>query len=118
MDLSKNKKIKRTNWFQVYLLIGAGVVCAFQIGKVPPALPVIRNDLGLDLIFTGWLIGVYALFAAVFGIFGGVFSDAAGYRRSLLFGLSCITIGSFSGAIAPDGLSLLIARFIEAVGYL
>ena len=118
MDLSKNKKIQRTNWFQVYVLIGAGVVCAFQIGKVPPALPVIRNELGLDLIFTGWLIGVYALFAAVFGIFGGGFSDAAGYRRSILFGLSCITIGSFSGAIARDGLSLLIARFIEAVGYL
>ena len=114
----QNNLTKKTNWLLVYLLIGAGVVCAFQIGKAPPALPSIRNDLGLDLIFTGWLIGVYALFAALFGIFGGAFSDAAGYRRSLLFGLSCIATGSFFGAIAVDGLSLLIARFIEAVGYL
>ena len=29
-----------------------------------------------------------------------------------------LRLGSFFGAIAVDGLSLLIARFIEAVGYL
>ncbi len=117
MNLSRESTSK-TNWFSVYLLIGAGVVCAFQIGKAPPALTLIRNELGLDLVFSGWIIGIYALFAAIVGIFGGAFADTAGYRRSLLFGLCSIAFGSFSGAFAPNGQILLISRFVEAIGYL
>ena len=116
--MSEEKTRAGTNWSLVSILIGAGVVCAFQIGKAPPALPAIRDELGLDLVFAGWLIGVYALFAAAVGILGGAFSDAAGYRRALLFGLACIALGSISGALAPTGEILLLARFAEAVGYL
>jgi hypothetical protein len=33
----------------------AGVIAADHVGKLPPALPSIRADLGLDIIAAGWL---------------------------------------------------------------
>lgn len=102
----------------ILALIGAGVVCAFQIGKAPPALPAIRDDLGLDLVFGGWIIAIYAVVSASLGIVGGALSDAAGHRRSVLFGLVCISAGSLAGGFALDGTALLVARFVESIGYL
>ncbi len=107
-----------TNWPLILVLLGAGIVCAFQIGKAPPALAWIREELELDLFFAGWLISIYAFVASIIGIFGGFFSDVAGYRRALVFGLISIAVGSILGAFASNGKLLLFARLIEAVGYL
>ena len=38
-----------TDWKLATLLILAGVTAATQMGKVPPALPAIRAELGIDL---------------------------------------------------------------------
>ena len=38
-----------TDWAAVLLISGAGVAVAFQIGKAPAALPMLRADLRLDL---------------------------------------------------------------------
>ena len=113
------KTIKpRTNWPLVLVLLGAGIVCAFQIGKAPPALAWIREELKLDLFFAGWLISIYAVVASFLGVFGGFFSDVAGYRRALIFGLTSVAVGSIVGAFASNGELLLFARLIEAIGYL
>jgi len=44
---------ERTSWGQVFLLVGAGVVAAFQVGQAPPVLPDIRTELGMSL-FSYW----------------------------------------------------------------
>ena len=51
----------QTRWLLVWALIFAGVVAAFQIGKAPIAIPLIRQELGLSLTFAAWIIGVYAV---------------------------------------------------------
>ncbi|MBI2312098.1 MAG: hypothetical protein HYU77_06330 [Betaproteobacteria bacterium] len=39
-----------TRWLTVWATIGAGVVAAGHVGKVPPALPDIRAGLDLSLV--------------------------------------------------------------------
>jgi len=106
-----------TDWPLTFLLIGAGVVCGFQIGKAPPALPDIRDELRLGLVAGGWLISLYAMFAASAGIFSGALADSAGHRRAVLFGLGCISVGNFTGALAGGAAVLMLGRFVESVGY-
>jgi hypothetical protein len=45
-----------TPWPTVLLIVGAGVVSAFQVGKAPAALAAIQADLGLDLVTASWLL--------------------------------------------------------------
>ncbi len=51
----------RTPWALVGLLVAAGIVAAFHVGKVPPALPSIREDLGASLRQAGWLLSIVNL---------------------------------------------------------
>jgi hypothetical protein len=60
-----------TRWPTVLLIVGAGVVSAFQVGKAPPALAV-QADLGLDLAATSWLLSAFAIVGALAGIAIGV----------------------------------------------
>ena len=45
----------------VGLLVAAGMVAAFHVGKVPPALPSIRAELGVSLQQAGWLLSAINL---------------------------------------------------------
>lgn len=106
-----------TRWPLVLLCVGAGVICAFQIGKAPPALPGMRAELGLGLVAAGWVISVYAFVTAFAGALGGALADAAGHRRAVLFGLCCLAAGSAVGALARGPELLLAGRFVEGIGY-
>ena len=46
----------RTPWPLIGLLVAAGVVAAFHVGKVPPSIPSIREELGASLGQAGWLL--------------------------------------------------------------
>ncbi len=46
----------RTRWGVVVLGLAAGVIAAAYIGKVPPALPLMRPELGLGLVAAGWVV--------------------------------------------------------------
>lgn len=56
---------ERTDWPAVILAVGAGVAGAFQVGKAPIALPLIRAELGLDLAAAAWVLSTLALLGAL-----------------------------------------------------
>lgn len=108
----------RTAWKEVSLIIVAGIIGAFQIGKVAIAVPLLRDDLGLSLFAVSWVAGAYA----ALGVFGGM---AAGFilsyfplRRVIIAGLGLIAIGNFLGAAAPDATLLIASRVLEGIGFL
>ena len=39
----------KTPWGLVMILVGAGILAAFQVEKAPPVLPEIKKELGLSL---------------------------------------------------------------------
>ncbi len=107
-----------TDWGRVFIIFGAGVVAAFHVGKVPPVLPLLRTDLGLNLVMGGWLLSAISLLGAFTASGAGAISDWLGHRRMMLFGLTCLAFGSLVGSFAPTTALLLGARFLEGIGYI
>ena len=106
-----------TRWDIVLMALGAGILAGFQVGKVPPALPVLRESLGLDLVTAGWLTSIYYAIGAVVAVAVGLLSDRAGPRRLMLAGVAFLGLGSLMGGLVSDSAWILVARFIEGFGF-
>jgi MFS family permease len=108
----------RTSWLIVALAVGAGVLGAFQIGKVPVALGSLRVDLGLSLVAAGWVISLFNLA----GVFGGAPMGAAvgrfGDRRMAAAGLLVFALAGVLGGLALNPATILISRLLEGLGFL
>jgi MFS family permease len=107
-----------TPWPLVLLLVGAGVVSAFQVGKAPPMLVSIRLELGMSLFLVGWILSIFNVIGFLLGSITGAASDAFGHRRLLLTGLSLQALGSLAGSFAPGAFFLLATRAMEGMGFL
>ena len=106
-----------TPWRIVVLLIGTGVVSAFQVGKVPGVLPMLMTDLKLTLFMASWVIAILNVIGAAAGVFMGGFADRIGYRRLIIAGLSLMTLGCLAGGYTSSTAVFFTSRFIEGVGY-
>jgi MFS family permease len=107
-----------TRWAVVLLLCAAGVVVAFQIGKAPAALPLVRADLGLSLVTAGWVISMFNVIGTLLGMVIGALADRLGHRRVILSGLALVAVSSLLGAAAQGGAVLLATRFLEGLGFM
>ena len=103
--------------FQISLLIGGGVVAASQIGKAAITISAIRTEMSLSYSLAGLIVAIFATLGALFGIGAGAFVSRIGVRTAMILGMFLISLGSFLGALAADGNTLLIARFAEGVGF-
>ena len=106
-----------TRWDIVLMALGAGILAGFQVGKVPPALPVLRESLGLDFVTAGWLTSIYYAIGAVAAVAVGLLSDRAGPRRLMLVGAAFLGVGSLMGGLVSGSAWLLVARFVEGFGF-
>jgi MFS family permease len=107
-----------TNWPIVFLLVGAGVIGACHVGKVPAALSVLRADLGLSLVTAGWVLGMFNVIGLVTGMALGALADSAGHRRLMLTGLAALTLAGLFGALSMNGAMLLLSRLFEGFGFM
>ncbi|MFZ9439293.1 MAG: MFS transporter, partial [Hylemonella sp.] len=96
-----------------WLVILAGVCAALHMGKLPPALPILQQELGISLLQSGFLLSLVQLAGMLFGIFIGLAADGIGQRRSMLIGLGVLALSSLLGACAQDAASLLRWRALE-----
>ena len=107
-----------TPWPRVFLLVGAGIVSAFQVGKAPPVLPIMRAEFGMSLFFAGWILSIFNVIGLVTGSITGVVSDSFGHRRLLILGLCLQALGCIVGSLSGGPVLLLVTRIIEGVGFL
>lgn len=110
--------MRRTPWPLIGLLVAAGIVAAFHVGKVPPALPSIRAELGASLRQAGWLLSTVNLITAVGGMAIALTADRVGHRRLVIFGTGLSMLASLLGAFAPSVDSLLVSRIFEGLGFI
>ena len=100
------------------LVIAAGVCAALHVGKLPPAIPVLRDALGVTLLQAGFLLSMVQLAGMTLGLVVGLGADSIGLRRSMLTGLWMLAIASGIGGWAHDAGELLSLRAIEGLGFL
>jgi MFS family permease len=102
----------------VGLLVTAGIVAAFHIGKVPPALPSIRAELGASLGQAGWLLGTVNLMTALGGMAIALIADRLGQRRLVIAGTALACGASLLAAFADSVTMLLAWRVVEGLAFI
>lgn len=100
------------------VVIAAGVCAALHVGKLAPALPVLRDALRVSLVQAGFLLSLVQLAGMLLGLLVGLWADGAGLRRSLLIGLLLLALASAGGVLAYSAIALLVLRAVEGLGFL
>jgi MFS transporter, CP family, cyanate transporter len=96
----------------------AGVSGALHVGKLSPALPVLRDALQISLLEAGFLLSMVQLAGMLLGLLLGVGADGFGLRRSMLGGLLLLSAAGAAGGWARDASMLLVLRAFEGLGFL
>ncbi len=105
-----------TRWSHVTIAVLGGVAAAVHVGKVPPALPLLREELQLDLVAAGWLMGLVALMGGLLGLVMGRLADRVTHRRAMILSLVLLTCGSMAGLFAHSAVMLFASRIVEGFG--
>jgi MFS family permease len=106
-----------TDWPRVALLMLCGVFVATQVGKLPPAMPGLREHFGASLVQLGWISSVFNLVAALVALATGLVADRVGRRTMLKLGLLALGIGALLGASSGGIGWLLVSRVMEGLGF-
>ena len=99
-------------------VIAAGVVAALHVAKLPPALPVLQQLMGVSLLQAGFLLSLVQLAGMALGLPAGLLIQRWGPRRSVLTGLLLLAGASTLGGAAPTATVLLLSRALEGLGFL
>ena len=100
------------------VVILAGVSAALHVGKLSPALPVLREALGVTLLQAGFLLSLVQLAGMTLGLAVGLAADGLGLKRSMVGGLLVLFVASSLGGWARDAQTLLLLRAVEGFGFL
>lgn len=100
------------------LIIIAGFVAAMHIGKLPPVIPVLQQQLGISLIQSGLLLSLVQGAGMCFALLIGSYTQRLGFKRCIMLGLALLVAASAIGSFAQSVSLLLILRVIEGFGFL
>lgn len=100
------------------VVVLAGVSAALHVGKLPPALPVLRDALDLTLVQAGFLLSLVQLAGMSLGLVAGLAADSLGLRRCMTAGLMLLGAASIAGGLATGATGLLALRAMEGAGFL
>lgn len=101
-----------------WTVVLAGVAAALHVGKLPPALPVLREALELSLVQAGFMLSLVQLAGMGLGLAVGLAGESLGLKRCMAAGLVLLSAASLAGGFAQDATALLVLRALEGFGFL
>ncbi|AOA57323.1 MFS transporter [Acinetobacter larvae] len=105
----------RQQFYALSVLILAGFVTIFDLFVVNVGIVRIEKDLSANLTEITLIIVLYELGFGLLLITGGRLGDIYGRRQLYQVGMLCFTVSSFACALAPNTLTLIIARLIQGL---
>ena len=107
-----------SNWPAIWAIYAGGLVAGAYMTKVAPALPGLREELGLTLVESGLIATMFNLMGMLIGMLAGVLCDRFGHRRLALAGLVILGAAGVLGGLAGTFTTLLFSRFLEGIGFI
>ena len=108
----------RTRWPAVWAAIAAGIIAAACVGKLPPAIPLLREEFQLSLVAAGWVNSIFNTLSVCTAAFVGVLAGRYGALRFCGAGLATMMLGGVLGAAAQGEGALLASRILEGGGFI
>ncbi|WP_026534953.1 MFS transporter [Arthrobacter sp. H14] len=103
-------------WRVLSVLLVTIFMSLVGVSIVNVALPSIQQGLGATQSDIQWVLSGYALTFGVVLVAAGRAGDILGRGPLFIAGVSVFTLSSIAAGLAPDPLSLNIARFVQGVG--
>ena len=110
--------LTRTHWPAVWAAIATGVIAAAYVGKLPTAIPLLRDEFGLTLVEAGWVNSTFNTLAVSAAVLFGAIAGRYGALRCCLAGLLAMMLGGVLGAAAGAGGVLIASRILEGAGFI
>lgn len=104
---------------QWFLLVAVGLsslMVASQISALNAILPFVARDFEVDLPTIQWVVLAYLIVSSGLLLAFGRLGDMIGQRRLFLVGFVVFVTGSLLSSLAPNVLTLICTRIIQAVG--
>ncbi|MEO7392851.1 MAG: MFS transporter [Ramlibacter sp.] len=101
-----------------WLVVLGGISAALHVGKLPPALPVLGDALGVTLLQAGFLLSLVQLAGMGLGLLVGLAADGLGLKRTMVGGLLILSAASLLGGWAREPSMLMALRAVEGLGFL
>ncbi|NVJ93383.1 MAG: MFS transporter [Methylocystaceae bacterium] len=108
----------KTQWPVVFVSALGGIVAALYVGKVPPALGLIRNDLDLDLVQSGYVMSVFNALGMILAMLVGTVIDRFNRKVLIISSFVLLSISGVIGSFADSFTLLLISRVFEGSGFI
>ena len=115
MDSDKIYEKKVRNITLLVVAMGSFLI-PFMGSSVTIALPLIQNDLTVNIILLGWIPTVFVLANAAFILPFGRLGDIIGRKRIFTYGVFIYTLASFLAAFSWSGILLIIFSFVQGIG--
>jgi MFS family permease len=109
---------QNTPWRLIVIALTIGIVGAFYVGKTPPALPLMRDELKIGLVTAGWIVSIFSLIGTGLGIGFGLLTDRLGHGRMMALAMLLMAGGGVWGGLAQSSFEMLISRALEGAGYI
>jgi len=110
--------LNRTHWSAVWVAISSGIIAAAYVGKLPPAIPLLREEFHLSLVAAGWVNSIFNTLSVFGAAFVGVLAGRYGALRFCVAGLAALMLGGLLGAAAHGSPTLLASRILEGTGFI
>lgn len=82
---------------------------------ISPLLPTLRNEFGVSVEMSGWMMGAYALGYALFALVAGPLSDGWNRKKVLVLGMVGFSVSTFLCGIATGFWSMLLFRALAGI---
>ena len=105
-----------TNPRQVGLVSGAHGMNEFFSLAIPPLLPLVINDLGVQYTQAGLLVSVYFVMYAVFQLPAGIVADKIDQYVLIIGGTFLMAGGMLAASLAPTYGAVLLAVAVSGLG--
>lgn len=109
-------KPTRREWFALGVLsVGLGLI-VLDGTIVGVALPIIIQDLKMDITDAQWVNSLYAVLLGALLLSSGSLSDRWGRKKSFLIGIVIFVAGSVLAAMSGSAGALIGSRVVQAIG--
>src|SRR5580692_8154651 len=112
---AENKQGSGSAWLLAVCCVAQFMVI-LDLSIVNVALPSIQLNLGFTSPELQWIVDAYAITFAGFLMLGGRAADHFGQRRMFVLALLVFALASLAGGIAPDRVTLVVARAVQGFG--
>ncbi|MCC7550008.1 MAG: MFS transporter, partial [Methanobacterium sp.] len=99
----------------VLVAIGAFLI-PFMGSSLSLALPLIQNDLFLNILMLGWIPTAFVLANAALVLPFGRLADIHGRKKIFTYGIIIYTLASLLAGFSTSGITLLFFSFLQGVG--